>query len=354
MALRIQQKFIDIINNRFNETHKRNSLVIVAVVVTVLTTVSTLAFSYGPMFSSEAETGVLGGSAERIGDVIASNSNTIRFKSASAAPVWPPTTESVGIPDGTVLTAYTGPCYITIPNTFIDSKTIDCVEFQIVTTGVVVQNSKINGVIRVGTQDDYAPVVISDPEGDDPIRLTLLDSEVDSTPATGLGFRPISSSHYIVRGSYLHGTGGASGAECHNACTFENSYVWGFGEHSSGMRVLRNATVRDSTIWCEPNPNSDEDDDGIPDPDGGCSGNMTMYQEFGTPHNNLIDHNYFPAGLFWYSLKFNGNDNGNIRITNNLFGMPKPGAGLADGWDVKPSNVWSGNTLTDGSVANYE
>ena len=198
-------------------------------------------------------------------------------------------------------------------------------------------------------QDDYDPTVISDPEGDDPIRVTILNSEIDATAAAGSGFRPLSSSHYIIRNSHIHS--GGSGAECHNACTIENSYIHAFGEHESGVRILRNGTLRGNTIWCQPNPNSDEDGNGIPDPDGGCSGNLTMYEEFGVPHNNLVQHNYFPAGLFWFSLKFNGNDAGNIRIVDNTFGIPKPGAALADAWDAKATNVWSGNILTNGLVA---
>ena len=267
----------------------------------------------------------------------------------------PTTPPSTGFPDASntgptgTLTAYTGPCTITTAGTVIDSKVINCVPLQISTIGVVVKNSKINGAVRVGVQDDYNPATVSDPEGDDPIRVTILDSEIDATAAAGSGFRPISFSHYIVRNSYLHG--GGSGAECHNACTIEDSYVHGFGEHSSGMRILRNGTLRGNTIWCEPNPNSDDDGDGVPDVDGGCSGNLTMYEEFGVPHHNLVERNYFPAGWFWFSLKFNGNDNGNIRIVGNTFGIKKPGAGLADGWDVKATNLWSGNTFTNGGVA---
>ena len=194
------------------------------------------------------------------------------------------------------------------------------------------------------------PDRLSDPEGDGPIRVTILDSEINTAAGTNLDFRPISFSHYIVKNSYLHGT--FSGAECHNACTIKNSYIHGFGDHASGLRILRNGTLKNNTIWCEPNPNSDEDGDGVPDEDGGCSGDLTMYEEFGTPHNNLIKHNYFPAGWFWYSLKFNGNDNGNIRIIDNRFGLPKRGGRhVADGWDAEPTNVWSGNTFTNGRVA---
>ena len=268
----------------------------------------------------------------------------------------PTTPPSTGFPNASntgptgTLTAYTGPCTITTPNLVIENKVINCVEFQVETTGVMVKNSMINGVVRVGVQDDYDPTVVSDPEGDDPIRVTILDSEIDATAAAGSGYRPLSSSHYIMRNSHIHG--GGSGAECHNACTIEDSYIHAFGEHESGVRILRNGTLRGNTIWCEPNPNSDEDGDGIPDPDGGCSGNLTMYEEFGIPHHTVVEGNYFPAGLFWYSLKFNGNDAGNIRIVGNTFGVPKSGEHLADGWDAKATNVWSGNVLTNGGVAN--
>jgi hypothetical protein len=251
-------------------------------------------------------------------------------------------------PTGT-LTAYTGPCTITTAGTVIDSKIINCVKFEISTIGVVVKNSLINGVVHVGVQDDYDPTVISDPEGDDPIRVTILNSEIDASSAAGSGYRPLSSSHYIMRNSHIHS--GGSGAECHNACTIENSFIHAFGEHESGVRILRNGTLRGNTIWCQPNPNSDEDGNGVPDEDGGCSGNLTMYEEFGVPRNNLVEGNYFPAGLFWFSLKFNGNDAGSIRIVNNTFGIPKPGAGLADDWDAKATNVWSDNILTNGPVA---
>lgn len=271
------------------------------------------------------------------------------FSDAASAKArrWP-TPRNVGVPDGTVLSTYKGSCTITKAKKVIDKKTVNCSPLEIRTTGVVIQDSKINGAVLVGTTDDYSPTVISDPEGDDPTRVTVLNSEIDASSAPD--FRPISSSHYIVKNSYLHGT--YSGAECHNACTIKRSYVHGFGSHASGLRILRNGTLKHNTIWCEPNPNSDDDGDGVPDEDGGCSGDLTMYEEFGTPHNNLVKHNYFPAGLFWYTLKFNGEDAGRIRIIDNLFGRPKSGGShVADDWDRKPTNKWSGNTFPDGRVA---
>lgn len=262
---------------------------------------------------------------------------------------WPPTPDSVGVPDGTVLSRYRGPCTITKAGAVIKAKTISCSPMHIRTTGVVIRDSKVNGSILVGTQDDYEPTVISDPEGDDPIRVTVLSSEIDASAGADLGFRPISSSHYVVKNSYLHGT--YSGGECHNACTIKWSYVHGFGSHASGLRILRNGTLKHNTIWCEPNPRSDDDGDGVPDVDGGCSGNLTMYEEFGTPRDNLVKHNYFPAGWFWYAIKLNGSDGGGIRIVDNRFGLPRSGRRVADDWDAKATNVWSGNTLTNGRVA---
>lgn len=254
------------------------------------------------------------------------------------------------MPDGTALKQYKGGCVIKKAQRVIDSKIINCSPLRIKTTGVVIKKSKINGSVLVGTQDDIDPTSISDPRGDDPIRVTILNSEIDVAAGTDRNFRPIASSHYVVKNSYLHGT--FSGAECHNACTIKRSYVHGFGSHASGLRILRNGTLKHNTIWCEPNPDSDDDRDGVPDVDGGCSGNVTMYEEFGTPRNNLVKHNYFPAGSFWYSIKFNGADNGKIRIVNNRFGRPRSGGRrVADDWNRKATNVWSGNTFPGGRVA---
>ena len=50
---------------------------------------------------------------------------------SNARGVWPPTPQGVGVPAGTVLSAYTGPCTITTANTVIDKKTINCSQVDI-------------------------------------------------------------------------------------------------------------------------------------------------------------------------------------------------------------------------------
>jgi hypothetical protein len=279
---------------------------------------------------ASAHAGFVTAAGDTSADRAATSGTADRAPANARSRAWPPTPTNVGVPAGTSLKAYNGSCTITKAGTVLRNKVITCAPLEIRTTGVVIEDSKVNGAIFVGAQDD------SDPAGKGAKRVTVLDSEIDASSAPDL--RPISSSHFVVKRSYLHGS--YSGAECHNACTIKRSYVTGSGTHASGMRILRNGKLKHNTIWCEPLP-------GLVD--GGCSGNLTMYEEFGTPENYVIKHNYFPAGSFYYSLKFNGEDNGRIRIIDNLFG--KPQAGLADDWDAKPSNVWTGNRMTSGRSA---
>lgn len=280
--------------------------------------------------SASAHAGLVTASADSSSDRAATSGTADRAPAKARTRAWPPTPTNVGVPAGTNLKAYKGSCTITKAGKVISNRTITCAPLEIKTTGVVIQGSKINGAIFVGSQDD------SDPAGKGATRVTVLDSEIDASSAPDL--RPISSSHFVVKRSYLHGS--YSGAECHNACKIVRSYVTGSGTHASGMRILRNGKLKHNTIWCEPLP-------GLVD--GGCSGNLTMYEEFGVPENNVIKHNYFPGGSFYYSLKFNGEDNGRIRILDNVFG--KSQAGNTDDWDPKSSNVWTGNRMTSGRSA---
>lgn len=277
-----------------------------------------------------AQAGLATASSAATGDTAAVAGTADKAPANARSRPWPPTPTNVGVPAGTNLRAYNGPCTITKAGKVITNRAITCAPLEIKTTGVVIQGSRINGAIFVGAQDD------SDPSGKGATRVTVVDSEIDASSTPDL--RPISSSHFVVKRSYLHGS--YSGAECHNACKIKRSYVTGSGTHASGMRILRNGKLKHNTIWCEPLP-------GLVD--GGCSGNLTMYEEFGTPENNVIKHNYFPGGSFYFSLKFNGEDNGRIRILDNVFG--KSQAGNTDDWDPKASNVWTGNTMTTGRTA---
>jgi hypothetical protein len=279
---------------------------------------------------ASAHAGLVTAAADTSADQAATSDTAARTASNARSRPWPPTPTNVGVPAGTNLKPYNGSCTITKAGKVIRNRTITCSPLEIKTTGVVIQSSRINGSVGVHSPED------SDPSGTGATRVTILDSEIDAS--SNPDFRPIGSTHFVIKRSYLHGS--YSGGECHNACKITRSYITGSGTHASGLRILRNGKLKHNTIWCEPLP-------GLVD--GGCSGNLVMYQEFGTPENNLVKHNYFPGGSFYYSLKFNGEDNGRIRILDNVFG--KSQAGNTDDWDPKASNVWTGNTMTSGRTA---
>jgi hypothetical protein len=70
----------------------------------------------------------------------------------AAVAAWP-SASNTGVPAGTSLTAYDGPCQITEDNTVIDSKTVNCGTdgLSVRAANLVIRNSKVNGVIRLDT-----------------------------------------------------------------------------------------------------------------------------------------------------------------------------------------------------------
>jgi hypothetical protein len=254
------------------------------------------------------------------------------------------TPSNTGVPAGTNLTNYTGPCTITTPDTVITEKLIDCggQPLEIKTTGVLIQRSKVLGGVSVGERD-------TDPEGDDLLRVTVIDSELVGNDT----FRPISVSHFRVVGSYLHGS--YSGGECHNACTIERSFVTGSSSHASGLRVLRNAKIIGSTIWCAPISDSDDDNDGVPDIDGGCSADLVMYEEFGMPKNVLLEANLFKATWAYFCTRQDGANAGGIVFLNNVFEKGEFGTcgRAAPMTDFEAAgNTYTGNKYDDGTSIN--
>ena len=73
-----------------------------------------------------------------------------------------PSAANTGVPDGTALTTYTGPCTITAANTVIDKKTVNCGFLNIKAAGVKITNSKVNGSVWVDTPNAGYSFTISD------------------------------------------------------------------------------------------------------------------------------------------------------------------------------------------------
>lgn len=251
-----------------------------------------------------------------------------------------PGAANTGVPAGTTLTPYTGPCVITTANTVIDSKTINC-NLEIKAAGVKITRSRIIGTV-------------STDENSTGYSFTLSDSEVDAgnKPGTGVGAVNFTALRVHVRG-------GNRSMHCWKNCTIQDSYVHGQMTdptgvyHESGIRMGQGATIRHNTIACD-----------APDvpPDAGCSAALTGYGDFGPVQNNTIDNNLIKANSGGYCA-YGGSSKGkpyssetnNIVFTRNVFERGSSGKcgyyGAITSFDsAEPGNVWSANTWSDGAV----
>ena len=156
----------------------------------------------------------------------------------------------------------------------------------------------------------------------------------------------------MVRDSYIEGS--HSGAFAYNKVTIEDSYITtdGTDGHQSGLRMLKNSTLRGNTIRCKPYS-------GTSDQDGGCSADGVFYREFGTPGNLTIERNYFRTTKpqsgqgQWFATRFIDCHTvdvcQNITFTGNLFDL---GQGTDGGeFPDDAGDVWADNYWTDGTTA---
>lgn len=260
---------------------------------------------------------------------------------APAPPVGPfPNASDTGVPAGTALTAYAGPCTITVANTVIDAKTINC-DLVIQAAGVVVTRSRIVGSI-------------STDENSTGFSFAISDSEVNAGNKVNTGIGAVN-----FTATRVHVFGGNRSIHCFLNCTVVDSYVHGqFTDstgvtHESGIRMGQNATIRHNTILCD-----------APDvpPDAGCSADLTGYGDFGPVRNNLIEANMFKASTGGFCAyggsspgkPFSGQTLG-IVFRNNTFERGPGGKcgffGPITSFDTSLSgNIWTGNVWDDGSV----
>lgn len=248
-----------------------------------------------------------------------------------------PSASTTGVPAGTSLTKYTGPCTITAANTTIDAKQVDC-SLRISAKNVKITRSQINGAVYGGSSGSF----------------TISDSEVVLGNQDGTG---ISEANFTA--IRVEVTGGARSINCFRDCTVEASYVHGqyrdaSGQaHESGIRMGSNSVIRGNTIACTAPE--------VP-PSAGCSAALTGYGDFAVVENNTIDGNYFMAGSGGYCA-YGGSSTGkpysngvnNVKFTNNVWERGKSGVcgiwGPIVSFDRNaPGNVWTGNVFDDGKT----
>jgi hypothetical protein len=260
-----------------------------------------------------------------------------------------PGPDNTGIPTGTVLSEYTGPCNITAANTVIDAKTVNCV-LSINAANVTITNSQINGGVDVPS---------GAPSG---ASFTISDSNVEITSdlGTGLMRRNFTANRVEI-------TGGRRSAYCMSNCTIENSWVHDQGvdpngvAHFSGIRMEQYTTVRHNSITCEATRSSSE---------SGCSAGLTGYADFAPIRDNLIENNLFYRGGNGGSTTcaYGGATTGkpysddptnatNIRFVGNRFVKGENGLcgnirTIISFDPTRLGNVWTDNLYHDGTVVN--
>src|SRR5262245_48625399 len=256
-----------------------------------------------------------------------------------------PDASNTGVPPGTVLSAYTGPCTITAPVT-IDAKTVNCdLDIAATVTGVTITRSQINGAISVGVAGDSGV-----------LRLSIADSTIDAGHrlATGLSEADFDAQRIEV-------LGGNRGVLCAWRCKLQDSWVHGTyvdaDWHASGVRAERYSTIVHNTLSC---------DWLIPTAqDGGCSADLTGYPDFNSIHDWTIRDNLFIANTTGAAFcAYGGSSPGkpyssdpmtgvNIQFINNTFQHGSGGGcgayGPIDSWNPnKAGALFSGNVWDSG------
>jgi hypothetical protein len=256
-----------------------------------------------------------------------------------------------------VLTNYTGPCNITVANTVIDSKTVNC-DLVIRAANVRISKSRVNGSVD-GLEGTSSSFMLIDSSVVNGVRADCLCVGSDNFVVT----------RTEIRGAYRE-------IYCRRNCVVRDTWVHGQQlqqpQHASGIRQEQGSQVTHSTLscdWAHPDDNTSM----------GCSADLGGYPDFAPVNHNTYNRNLFigaardpnnafpagPGATTGYCA-FGGattgkpfsNDptNGTFQVfTENVFqrnitrkcGDFGPITDFAAG---RTGNVWSGNTWDDGAA----
>jgi len=259
-----------------------------------------------------------------------------------------PNASCTGIPAGTVLSSYTGPCQITTANTVIDAKTANC-DLDIRAANVTIKRSKVNGLVILDT----------DLAGSSGWSFTLADSEVDAGTQQRAA---VSTGNMTVLRSNVHG--GVTAVQCEEksvGCLVQDSYLhgqyikpnsnWHLGGFlSDGGGPI---TLKHNFVTC--------DQQAVYGDDGGCTGDINLIPNFGTAHNVTIDSNLLGANPHSAFCTYGGErsdgayPHGNhIVYTNNVFQRGSnhncAAYGPVNAFNSSGTgNVWTNNKWDDGT-----
>ena len=257
-----------------------------------------------------------------------------------------PGPDNTGVPAGTTLTPYTGPCTITSARTIsgadVLSKCSDALVIQ--TTGVVIEKSLVPGVWSI--------------YGDGASSVSITDSDVRAGSVSTAGIWG-----YNLTARRVDVTGGQHSFQCNNNCEVTDSWLHdqynpdGGSFHNNAFisNGGRNMVIRHNTLHCTSILNSN---------DGGCSGDLSLFGDFDPIDNVTIDNNYLRANNSSISYCLYGGASSskpyqatNVKVTNNVFergANRKCGVyGPVTSFDRNAAgNQWSGNVWDSGEAVN--
>ena len=275
-------------------------------------------------------------------------------RTGQSCPVFPafPDADCTGVPAEVTLSAYSGPCTVTTANTVIDAKLVNC-DLNIRAAGVVIENSKVNGLVYVDTDDP----------GSRQWSFTIQDSEVDA------GQEPraaVSTGNMTVVRADIHG--GVTAVQCEEksvSCTVRDSWLhgqyipdtanWHLGgflsDGGGNIQLLHN------NIVCDHPENSVGE---------GCTGDVNFIPNFAPISGALVQNNLFGANIGSAYCTFGGEkstsqypSSDHIVYRDNVFQRGTNGKCAAYGpvtdFNVNGTgNQWINNKWDDGTVVDPE
>jgi hypothetical protein len=253
-----------------------------------------------------------------------------------------PDDSNTGAPPGIQLSAYTGPCVITVPGTIITAKQINC-DVVVRTRGVRILDSSIRGrlvsnlptgsvfvadtTIDGGRQETFPAVSL--------VNLTLLRVEV-----TGGQHSVQCSMRCLVQDSWLHDQYLSADSSGH-----VNAFISNGGNEISLVH---------NTLFCTVRPTKFR---------GGCTADASFFGDFGRISAVKIDRNLFKANSTGAGYCLQAGDNAEktypkaagVVVTNNVFergsnnrcGIYGPVASFPTD---DPTSRWVNNLWLDGTV----
>jgi len=276
----------------------------------------------------------------------------------AAMAAWP-SASNTGVPAGTSLTGYDGPCQITDDNTVIDAKTVNCGKdgLSVRAANLVIKNSKVNGVIRLDT----------DRAGAKGWSVSVRYSEVDAgvVPLAAICCGNLTVDRVNVHGGVTavqcEASGPTSGGDPAPKCTVRDSFLHGPQLPPNGQWHLGGFLTEggDTVVTLEHNYvicNAP-----VYPPDGGCTGDINLLGNFGIIHGVTITNNKLGATPNLSYCTFGGSSgNGfgpqahDIVYRGNVFERGTTGkcgqyGAVTDFNHTRPGNVWTGNKYDDGT-----